>query len=74
MRQNLVLSALIIGILIPLATLGVLGLAAVVATHELAEIVVIANGVRAGRRGTKAQIPPPHPTGRSQTADARSTA
>jgi cation-transporting ATPase G len=74
MRQNLVLSALIIGVLIPLATLGVLGLAAVVATHELAEIVVIANGVRAGRRGTKAQIPPPHPTGRSQTADARSTA
>ena len=28
---------------------GVLGLAAVVLVHELAEIVVIANGVRAGR-------------------------
>jgi len=50
MRQNLVLSGLIIGTLIPLAALGVLGLATVVATHELAEIVVIANGVRAGRR------------------------
>ncbi len=50
MRQNLVLSGLIIGVLIPLAALGVLGLATVVATHELAEVVVIANGVRAGRR------------------------
>ncbi len=39
-----------IAILIPLALTGVLGLAAVVAVHELAEIVVIANGgVRAGR-------------------------
>ncbi len=50
MGQNLVLSGLIIGALIPLAALGVLGLATVVAAHELAEIVVIANGVRAGRR------------------------
>ena len=50
MRQNLVLSGLIIGILIPLAASGVLGLATVVATHELAEVFVIANGVRAGRR------------------------
>ncbi len=50
MRQNLVLSGLIIGVLIPLAALGVLGLATVVATHELAEVFVIANGVRAGRR------------------------
>jgi cation-transporting ATPase G len=49
MRQNLALSGLIIAVLIPLAALGVLGLAAVVATHELAEVVVIANGVRAGR-------------------------
>jgi cation transport ATPase len=57
MRQNLVLSGLIIGVLIPLAALGVLGLATVVAVHELAEIVVIANGVRAGRRRTAAQPP-----------------
>ncbi len=35
---------------IDLAAAGVLGLAAVVAIHELAEVVVIANGVRAGRR------------------------
>ena len=33
----------------PLALFGVLGLAAVVLVHELAEVVVIANGVRAGR-------------------------
>ena len=35
--------------LIPLAVAGALGLAAVVLIHELAEVVVIANGVRAGR-------------------------
>jgi len=34
----------------PAAAAGVLGLAAVVAMHELAEVVVIANGIRAGRR------------------------
>ena len=50
MRQNLALSALILVVLIPLAATGVLGLATVVATHELAELLVIANGVRAGRR------------------------
>jgi cation-transporting ATPase G len=50
MRQNLALSAAILLVLIPLAATGALGLAAVVATHELAEVVVIANGVRAGRR------------------------
>jgi cation-transporting ATPase G len=54
MRQNLALSGMIIAVLIPLAALGILGLATVVASHELAEIVVIANGVRAGRRITDA--------------------
>ncbi len=49
MLQNIGLSLAIITILLPLALLGVLGLAAVVLVHELAEIVVIANGVRAGR-------------------------
>ena len=58
MRQNLVLSGLIIGVLIPLAAFGVLGLAAVVASHELAEVVVIANGVRAGRRPAKPVLRP----------------
>ena len=50
MRQNVALSLAIVVVLIPLALLGVLGLAAVVLVHELAEVVVIANGVRAGRR------------------------
>ena len=49
MQQNVVLSLVLIGILIPLAFAGVLGLAAVVLVHELAEVFVIANGVRAGR-------------------------
>lgn len=49
MLQNVGLSLGLITVLIPLALTGILGLAAVVAVHELAEIVVIANGVRAGR-------------------------
>ena len=47
--QNLVLSGTILIVLVPLAAAGVLGLAAVVAAHEVAEVLVIANGIRAGR-------------------------
>jgi len=50
MLQNVGLSLALIAVLIPLAFAGVLGLAAVVLVHELAEVVVIVNGVRAGRR------------------------
>ena len=49
MLQNVVASLVLIAVLIPLALFGVLGLAAVVLVHEVAEVVVIANGVRAGR-------------------------
>ena len=49
MLQNVGLSLAIVAGLMPLALLGVLGLAAVVLVHEVAEVVVIANGVRAGR-------------------------
>ncbi|RPF28296.1 heavy metal translocating P-type ATPase [Georgenia muralis] len=49
MLQNVGLSLVLIAVLIPLALAGILGLAAVVLVHELAEVVVIANGVRAGR-------------------------
>ena len=49
MLQNVGLSLAIVAVLMPLALLGLLGLAAVVLVHEVAEIVVIANGVRAGR-------------------------
>lgn len=60
MIQNLVLSGLIIVVLVPAAALGWLGLGAVVATHEIAEIVVIANGLRARRRlGSRETSAPP---------------
>ena len=48
-NQNIVLSLAIITVLPPLAITGVLGLAAVVLVHEVAEVVVIANGLRAAR-------------------------
>jgi len=49
MNQNIILSLAIIIVLLPLAITGVLGLAAVVLVHEVAEVVVIANGLRAAR-------------------------
>lgn len=48
-NQNIVLSLLIIVVLLPLALFGVLGLAAVVLVHEVAEVFVILNGLRAAR-------------------------
>ncbi|SPX89399.1 heavy metal translocating P-type ATPase [Mycolicibacterium chubuense] len=57
MLQNVALSLGLIVVLMPLALFGVLGLAAVVLVHELAEIVVIANGVRAGRTTPLAGAP-----------------
>ncbi|GGN65897.1 heavy metal translocating P-type ATPase [Nocardia rhizosphaerihabitans] len=66
MLQNVGLSLGLITILIPLALFGVLGLAAVVLVHELAEIVVIANGVRAGR--TKHLVPVTDPVIKSAPA------
>ena len=49
MLQNVGFSLALISLLMPLALFGVLGLAAVVLVHELAEVLVIANGVRAGK-------------------------
>lgn len=69
MRQNLVLSGAIIAILVPLAATGVLGLAAVVASHELAEVLVIGNGLRA-RRTT----PMPDTAGGGREADTGTVA
>ena len=63
MLQNLVLSAAIVVGLVPLAGFGVLGLAVVVAIHEVAEVVVIANGVRAGRVGARLRALAPVPRG-----------
>lgn len=49
MNQNIILSLLIIIALLPLALFGVLGLATVVLIHEVAEVLVILNGLRAAR-------------------------
>ena len=49
MTTNIGLALAIIIVLFPLALFGVLGLAGVVLVHEIAEVVVILNGVRAGR-------------------------
>ena len=72
MLQNVALSLGLIALLIPLAAFGVLGLAAVVLVHEVAEIFVIGNGVRAGR--TRPLPPPPAATPAASVpaeADAR---
>lgn len=61
MVQNVGLSLGLITALIPLALFGILGLAAVVLVHELAEVFVIANGVRAGRATTLAPEADPPP-------------
>lgn len=49
MTSNIALALAIIAVLFPLALFGVLGLAAVVLVHEIAEVVVIGNGLRAAR-------------------------
>lgn len=50
MTANIALALAIIVVLFPLALFGVLGLTGVVLVHEVAEVVVILNGVRAARR------------------------
>jgi len=49
MTANIALALGVIVVLFPLALTGVLGLAGVVLVHELAEVVIIANGIRAAR-------------------------
>ncbi|MCK1804200.1 cation-translocating P-type ATPase [Nocardia zapadnayensis] len=60
-NQNIALSLAIIIVLLPLAITGVLGLAAVVLVHEVAEVIVIANGLRAART-RRVLAHQPHPT------------
>ncbi|WP_374316061.1 heavy metal translocating P-type ATPase [Microbacterium sp.] len=50
MTANIGLALAIIVVLFPLALFGILGLAGVVLVHEVAEVIVILNGVRAARR------------------------
>lgn len=47
MNENISLSLILIATLLPLAATGVLGLATVVLIHEGAEVIAIANGMRA---------------------------
>ncbi|ARJ07742.1 heavy metal-translocating P-type ATPase Cd/Co/Hg/Pb/Zn-transporting [Cnuibacter physcomitrellae] len=49
MTSNILLALGIIIVLFPLALFGVLGLAGVVIVHEIAEVIVILNGIRAAR-------------------------
>ncbi|WP_169310132.1 heavy metal translocating P-type ATPase [Sanguibacter keddieii] len=49
MTQNIVLALLVVVVLVPLALTGTVALAGVVLVHELAEVLIIANGVRASR-------------------------
>ncbi|WP_425336734.1 heavy metal translocating P-type ATPase [Streptomyces profundus] len=68
LTQNLLLSGAILVALVPLAATGTLGLTAVVAAHELAEVLVIANGIRAGRR-THLPLRAPLPAPRGVAAE-----
>ncbi|MGU3436689.1 heavy metal translocating P-type ATPase [Actinomycetes bacterium M1A6_2h] len=61
MLQNVGVSLALIAVLIPLALFGILGLAAVVLVHEVAEILIIGNGVRAGRISRRTQLPTAQP-------------
>lgn len=58
MTGNIGLALAIIVGLFPLALFGVLGLAAVVLVHEVAEVIVIGNGLRAGRMPRQLTAPP----------------
>lgn len=53
MTVNIALSLATVLVLFPIAVFGVLNLAGVVLVHELVEIIVILNGVRAARVGRK---------------------
>ncbi|OZG29789.1 cadmium-translocating P-type ATPase [Williamsia sp. 1138] len=72
MLQNIGVSLAIIGVLIPLAATGILGLATVVFVHELAEVLVIANAIRAARTSALpgATALPRVPTGKLNIAVA----
>ncbi|ELS56461.1 heavy metal translocating P-type ATPase [Streptomyces viridochromogenes] len=78
MLQNIGMSLAIITVLIPLAALGVLGLATVVFIHELAEVLVIANAIRAAQAtplpGTTALAPTAHQAATARPAPQQATA
>ena len=71
MTGNIGLALAIIVGLFPLALFGVLGLAAVVLVHEVAEVIVIGNGLRAGRMPRQlTTLPEPTPAATPQVLTA----
>lgn len=44
--QNIVFSVIVLGVMIPLAILGILGVAVAVILHEASELLAVANGLR----------------------------
>nr|WP_249423700.1 cation-translocating P-type ATPase [Nocardioides coralli] len=75
MTGNIGLALAIIVVLVPLALVGALGLAEVVLVHELAEVLVILNGLRAARvrrdAATTPAMPTPGAPQRAATSGAR---
>lgn len=72
MTGNIGLALAIIVVLFPLALFGVLGLAAVVLVHEVAEVIVIGNGLRAGRMPRQlTALPEPTPAAPPQVITAQ---
>lgn len=72
MTGNIGLALAIIMGLFPLALFGVLGLAAVVLVHEVAEVIVIGNGLRAGRMPRQlTALPEPTPAAPPQVITAQ---
>lgn len=72
MTGNIGLALAIIVGLFPLALFGVLGLAAVVLVHEVAEVIVIGNGLRAGRMPRQlTSLPEPTPAAPPQVITAQ---
>ena len=72
MTGNIGLALAIIVGLFPLALFGVLGLAAVVLVHEIAEVIVIGNGLRAGRMPRQlTALPEPTPATPPQVITAQ---
>ena len=49
-RQNIALSMLVLAVMIPAALLGWIGVTTAVIVHEAAELLAVANGLRAGAR------------------------
>jgi Cd2+/Zn2+-exporting ATPase len=47
--QNIVFSLLLLAVMIPLAVLGVIGVALTVLVHEASELLAVINGLRVGR-------------------------